>query len=135
MNQNDETAPRLQFCSETCSSRKTDPSDFLERPHDMSISNVSLGLSAEKARRKISCDVNACNRTETQKHAYRILDPDITGPSIPKIFGVGNEKPQAVDGGMYPVKSDTGIDIMSINLLLEHENDPVIWRGPIIAAW
>lgn len=70
-----------------------------------------------------------------QKKGYKtgILDADITGPSIPKLFGV-KKAPEVTELGIFPVKSDTGIAIMSINLLLEHENDPVIWRGPVIAG-
>lgn len=61
-----------------------------------------------------------------------ILDADITGPSIPKMYGihetaVGNEE------GVFPAKAEDGTKIMSVNLMLEHESDPVIWRGPIIA--
>ena len=61
-----------------------------------------------------------------------ILDADVTGPSIPKAFGI-KEKATGNELGMLPIKSKTGIDIMSVNLLLENETDPVIWRGPIIA--
>jgi len=64
-------------------------------------------------------------------HRSAILDADITGPSIPKAFGI-REKATGTDLGLYPVKSKTGIDIMSINLLLEKDTDPVVWRGPII---
>lgn len=63
-----------------------------------------------------------------------ILDADITGPSIPKIFGL-RERANSAEYGLLPVKSKKlGIPIMSINLLLEREEDPVIWRGPIIAG-
>lgn len=62
-----------------------------------------------------------------------VLDADITGPSIPKAFGI-KEKCQGNDSGIFPVTTETGIDIMSINLLLPNETDPVIWRGPIIAG-
>jgi len=62
-----------------------------------------------------------------------ILDADITGPSIPKLFGL-QKAPDVTEVGIFPVESKTGIKIMSINLLLEHENDPVIWRGPVIAG-
>ncbi len=60
-----------------------------------------------------------------------ILDADITGPSIPKMFGI-NTRPTGSDTGILPVLSRAGIGIMSINLLLEHEDDAVIWRGPLI---
>ena len=62
-----------------------------------------------------------------------VLDADITGPSIPKIFGL-KEKAMGNIDGIFPVKSDTGIDIMSINLLLGKDTDPVVVRGPIIAG-
>lgn len=66
-------------------------------------------------------------------HNAAILDADITGPSIPKAFGI-KQKAFADDRGLLPVPSKTGIDIMSINLLLENETDPVVWRGPVIAG-
>src|SRR5690606_26667333 len=56
-----------------------------------------------------------------------ILDADITGPSIPKAFGL-SEKAKISEYGIIPAKSKTGIDIISINLLLENDTDPVIWR-------
>jgi Mrp family chromosome partitioning ATPase len=62
-----------------------------------------------------------------------ILDADITGPSIPKIFGLSGIRPRSSETGILPVLSKLGISIMSINLLLEHEDDAVIWRGPIIS--
>lgn len=61
-----------------------------------------------------------------------ILDADITGPSIPKMFGIV-ERPGGSDSGLLPVTSKSGIEIMSINLLLPQEEDAVIWRGPLIA--
>ncbi|MCJ7514783.1 MAG: Mrp/NBP35 family ATP-binding protein [Dehalococcoidia bacterium] len=62
-----------------------------------------------------------------------ILDADITGPSIPKIFGLGGTRPRSSESGILPVLSKLGISVMSINLLLEHEDDAIIWRGPIIS--
>ena len=61
-----------------------------------------------------------------------ILDADITGPSIPKMFGLGNARPSGGGNGIIPVISRMGIEVMSINLILEHEDDAVIWRGPLI---
>jgi Mrp family chromosome partitioning ATPase len=60
-----------------------------------------------------------------------ILDADITGPSIPKMFGL-NDRPSGNEGGILPVLSRSGIEVMSINLLLPSEDDAVIWRGPLI---
>lgn len=62
-----------------------------------------------------------------------ILDADITGPSIPKAFGVSG-RPAATEDGMFPIRSRDGIDIMSINFLLDNETDPVIWRGLVISG-
>jgi Mrp family chromosome partitioning ATPase len=62
-----------------------------------------------------------------------ILDADITGPSIPRMFGI-TERPEGDESGIIPVKSKTGILIMSINLLLPSEDEAVVWRGPLIAG-
>lgn len=62
-----------------------------------------------------------------------ILDADITGPSIPKMFGI-KSKAEGSDIGIFPVQSATGIKVMSINLLLKEDTDPVIWRGPILSG-
>ena len=62
-----------------------------------------------------------------------ILDADITGPSIPKMYGV-HEKADACEEGMIPAVAKDGTKIMSINLILEDESDPVVWRGPVITG-
>jgi hydrogenase maturation protease len=66
-----------------------------------------------------------------QGYDVGILDADITGPSIPRIFGISS-RPGGSDSGILPVLTRTGIEIMSINLLLPNEDDAVIWRGPLI---
>ena len=71
-----------------------------------------------------------------QRRGYKtaILDADITGPSIPKAFGL---KPGSVTGselGMFPPQTKTGIEVMSVNLLMDEETKPVVWRGPVIAG-
>lgn len=66
-----------------------------------------------------------------QGYTVGIMDADITGPSIPKMFGI-NKRPENIGIGLMPVESASGIRIMSLNLLLENEDDPVIWRGPLI---
>lgn len=62
-----------------------------------------------------------------------ILDGDITGPSIPKMFGIKGPA-MSVEGGTYPIPTKNGISVMSINLVLDDEEQPVIWRGPVIAG-
>lgn len=70
-----------------------------------------------------------------KKKGYKvgILDADITGPSIPKMFGL-NETADGDGNGLYPVETSSGIKVMSVNLLLEDEEEPVIWRGPVISS-
>ena len=66
-------------------------------------------------------------------HNVAVLDADITGPSIPKAFGI-HGRAVATEDAILPVITGTGIQLMSVNLLLEHETDPVIWRGPVIGG-
>ena len=63
-----------------------------------------------------------------------ILDADITGPSIPRAFGLSTGCVQGSDLGMFPPVTKTGIEVMSINLLVDDETKPVVWRGPVIAG-
>jgi Mrp family chromosome partitioning ATPase len=62
-----------------------------------------------------------------------VLDADVTGPSVPRMFGI-QEKAEGDEHGIFPVLTKTGIQLMSVNLLLENETDPVVWRGPVIAG-
>ena len=73
--------------------------------------------------------------TITQRAGYKaaILDADVTGPSIPQAFGV-HSKAQGTEDAIFSVSTPTGIQIMSLNLLLEDETSPVVWRGPVIAG-
>ncbi|MBQ9611853.1 MAG: Mrp/NBP35 family ATP-binding protein [Lachnospiraceae bacterium] len=70
------------------------------------------------------------------RKGYRtgILDADVTGPSIPKMFGVGPEDVSGTDQVLYPAQTQTGIKIMSMNLLMTDENQPVVWRAPVITG-
>lgn len=79
--------------------------------------------------------VTALLAAATQKSGLQagILDADITGPSIPKMFGV-HERATGDQSGVYPVSSAGGVQLMSLNLLLDNETDPVIWRGPLITG-
>lgn len=119
-------------CGETCADRKEEKFDFSARPHVMSQIGKVIGIVSGKGGVGKSLVTSlmavAMNR---MGHRTAILDADITGPSIPKSFGI-RSKATGTEHGLLPVRSRTGIDIMSINLLLENDTDPVVWRGPII---
>lgn len=121
-------------CGESCSERKEAPIDFLEKPHELSSIKKVIGVVSGKGGVGKSL-VTSILASSMNRKGYNtaILDADITGPSIPKAFGI-EEKARANKLGWFPVKSKTGINIMSINLLVENDTDPVVWRGPIIAS-
>ena len=116
-------------CSEDCSERKEQKNDFSEKPHEMSSIKKVIGVVSGKGGVGKSL-VTSILAVTMNKMGYKsaILDADITGPSIPKVFGI-KTKAAASEFGFFPVKSNTGIDIMSVNLLLENDTDPVVWRG------
>lgn len=121
-------------CSENCADRKEEKIDFLERPHEMSKIKKVIGVVSGKGGVGKSLVTSMLGVTMNRMGYHTaILDADITGPSIPKVFGI-KEKAMANEHGWLPVKTKTGIDIMSVNLLLENDNDPVVWRGPVIAG-
>ena len=118
-------------CEEDCADRKE---DFSEKPHELSsIKKVIAVVSGKGGVGKSLVTSMLAVTMNRMGHHSAILDADITGPSIPKAFGI-KEKAKGSEFGIYPIKSKTGIDIMSVNLLLENDTDPVIWRGPIIAG-
>ena len=120
-------------CSQNCSSRK-DPESLREKPHELSKIKKVIGVVSGKGGVGKSL-VTSLLAVSTQRKGFKtaILDADITGPSIPKAFGI-KEKAQGTENGILPCKSKTGIEIMSVNLLLENDTDPVVWRGPVIAG-
>ena len=123
-----------ESCGENCPSRKQSPADFIEKPHEMSSIKKVIGVVSGKGGVGKSM-VTSMLAVLLNRRGYNtaILDADITGPSIPKAFGI-HTKAQACEWGLLPSKSKTGIDIMSVNLLLPEETDPVVWRGPIVGG-
>ena len=120
-------------CSEECSSRK-EPKSLLVAPHKLSHIKKVIGIVSGKGGvGKSSVTSMLAVAMKRKGYGVGILDADITGPSIPKAFGI-TEKAYGTEDGLYPVPSKNGIDIMSINLLLENPTDPVVWRGPVIAG-
>lgn len=118
-------------CGQNCSERTE---SLLEKPHAQSHIRKVIGVCSGKGGVGKSM-VTALLAILAQRQGLKvgILDADITGPSIPKAFGL-TEKAGGTDTGIFPVRSKTGIDVMSLNLLLDNDTDPVVWRGPIIAG-
>lgn len=121
-------------CGEECGSRQMNPADFLESPHQSSSIKKVIGVVSGKGGVGKSL-VTSMLAVLLERKGLRtaILDADITGPSIPKMFGV-TEKARGTEDTIFPVETEEGIQIMSINLLLPDETEPVVWRGPIIAG-
>lgn len=121
-------------CGENCSSRQQKPADFREAPHALSSIKKVIGIVSGKGGvgKSMTSGMLAVLLARRGYHTG-VLDADITGPSIPKLFGL-HERAHADELGCYPVRTKTGIDVMSVNLLLENENDPVVWRGPVLAG-
>lgn len=119
-------------CAQNCGERKAE--SLLERPHDLSQIKKVIGVVSGKGGVGKSL-VTSLLSVLARRNGYRaaILDADITGPSIPKAFGL-TKKAVGTEDGLLPVKSKTGIDIMSVNLLLGNDTDPVVWRGPVIGG-
>ncbi|MDR1630851.1 MAG: Mrp/NBP35 family ATP-binding protein [Oscillospiraceae bacterium] len=120
-------------CQSDCAERK-DPKSFLEKPHELSSIKKVVGVVSGKGgvgKSLVTSLLSVLSRRNGL--ATAVLDADITGPSIPKLFGL-HEKAMGGEFGIYPVKTKTGISVISLNLLVENETDPVVWRGPIIAG-
>ncbi|WP_428074108.1 P-loop NTPase [Candidatus Avelusimicrobium aviculae] len=119
-------------CSQNCADRK--PESFRVAPHPMSrIQRVIGVMSGKGGVGKSFVTALLASEMKRRGHTVGVLDADITGPSIPKLFGVKGPA-EGDQNGIYPVTSDSGIDIMSLNLLLDKETDPVIWRGALITG-
>ena len=102
-----------ETCGENCASRKTNPADFREPPHALSSIKKVIGVVSGKGG----------------------VGKSMTSAMLAVLLNRRGYKTGVLDEvGCYPVQSRTGIDVMSLNLLLEHESDPVVWRGPIIAG-
>lgn len=123
-------------CSHNCSScsEKCDVKDLREKAHHLSSVKKVIGIVSGKGGVGKSL-VTSLLAILMMKKGYKtgVLDADITGPSIPKIFGIKG-KAQGSEEGLLPSTSKNGIKVMSSNLLLENDTDPVIWRGPVIAG-
>ena len=122
-------------CGQNCNncSEKKSKSDFMEKPHEMSQIRKVIGIVSGKGGvgKSMVTSLLAIAMSKRGFHTA-ILDADITGPSIPKAFGV-TEKIRQTESGIFPSTTEGGIQIMSVNLILPRETDAVVWRGPILA--
>lgn len=132
--ENDGCTHDCSSCGEDCSSRETSKEDFLEPCNPHSKVKKIIGVVSGKGGVGKSF-VTSYLTVLMQRRGYKtaILDADLTGPSIPQAFGIhGNALSQ--EEGIIPFETENGTKIMSINLLLQTEDTPVIWRGPVLAG-
>ena len=119
-------------CGEACSSRKSE--SLIKEPHKLSKIRKVIAVVSGKGGvgKSMTSALLAC---ASQKAGYNtaIMDADITGPSIPKMLGI-HERAMGSEAGILPVLSDGGMQVMSMNVLLNHEDDPVVWRGSLISG-
>jgi len=121
-------------CHENCSSRSAGPADLRAPANEGSNVKKVIGVVSGKGGvgKSLVTSLLAVAAAGTGKKAG-ILDADITGPSIPHAFGI-TEKAMSDGVSIFPVASQGGVQVMSINLVLENERDPVLWRGALIAS-
>ena len=119
-------------CSENCSSR--DSKSLLKKPHELSDIKKIIAVVSGKGGvgKSMTCALMAA-AAQNKGKGTAIMDADITGPSIPRMFGV-TERAQGSENGILPVVSEGGIQVMSMNVLLENEAEPVVWRGSLISG-
>ena len=121
-------------CGENCPSRNSSPADFIEKLNPLSKVNKTIGIVSGKG--GVGKSLVTSMLAVMAKRAgldTAVLDADITGPSIPKAFGLTGMA-EGTEQGILPRKTATGIDVMSINLLLDDVTAPVVWRGPVIGG-
>ena len=120
-------------CGAECPSKKQ-PESLLAPQNALSNVKKVIGVVSGKGGVGKSL-VTSLLAVEMSRRGYKtaILDADITGPSIPQTFGL-HQRAEGGPDGIFPVNTKTGIEVMSVNLLLEEETQPVVWRGPVIAG-
>ena len=119
-------------CASNCSSR--DKKSFIKPLHARSkVKKVIAVASGKGGVGKSLVTSLLAVRALARGMRVAVLDADITGPSVPKAFGI-SERARGNEGEIYPVQSRGGVQVMSMNSLLEHDDDPVVWRGSLIAG-
>lgn len=120
-------------CGMNCASRKAEMVDEKAGNKDSHVDKIIGVISGKGGVGKSMVTGTLASALRKDAKKVGILDADITGPSIPRMFGV-SQRAYADESGIFPVRSDGGIDLMSMNLLLDQDTDPVLWRGPVIGG-
>jgi len=123
-----------ESCGESCPDRTEQQTDFRAKANELSCVKKVVAIVSGKGgvgKSLVASMLAVLARRSRYKAA--ILDADVTGPSIPKAFGLF-QRAEGSDAGLFPARTKTGIEVMSLNLLLEDDTDPVVWRGPIISG-
>ncbi len=127
----------MSECSHNCSTCQSDCKERkIQKEKTNQFSNVKKVIAVVSGKGGVGKSlVTGLLAVEAQRRGLStaVLDADITGPSVPKMFGI-TEKAMGTEDGIFPVVSKFGTKVMSINLLLEDDSDPVVWRGPVIAG-
>ena len=130
----------MSECTHDCSScgancgERTEPQDLRKPANPLSNIKKVIAVVSGKGgvgKSAVTCTLAAAMAQRGKK--VGILDADITGPSVPRAFGI-HRRAEGSEVGIYPAVTDGGIELMSLNLLIERETDPVVWRGPVIAG-
>jgi len=132
--ENEQCTGSCSTCSANCASRQPSREELLEPVNKHSKVKRVIGVVSGKGGvGKSFITSYLCVNMQRKGYRTAIMDADITGPSIPKSFGVSG-KTYSTEQGMIPAQSNMGTKIMSINLLVDKEDTPVLWRGPVIAG-
>ena len=127
-----ECTHNCETCGADCASRTAE--SLLAPQNELSdVKKVIAVVSGKGGVGKSLVTALMANAARNKGKTAAILDADVTGPSVPKLFGI-RERAQGTENSLFPVQTSTGIRVMSVNLLLENETDPVVWRGPVIAG-
>ena len=130
----------MSECTHDCSScgascgERTEPQDLRKPANPLSSIKKVIAVVSGKGgvgKSAVTCTLAAAMARRGKK--VGILDADITGPSVPRAFGIAR-RAEGSELGLYPAVTEGGLEIMSLNLLVERETDPVVWRGPVIAG-
>ena len=131
----DECTHDCSTCGVDCPSRNSEPDSLLHPANKLSSIGKVIAVVSGKGGVGKSMVTSLLALTERRRGKnVAIMDADITGPSIPRAFGLRSGNVEGNEDGIIPLTTATGIKVMSVNLLLEEESAPVVWRGPVISG-